>query len=73
MQCVHVLLMAVTCQPLHVSPQCLAASLDQAVRPEDVYFNTLVRILTTRCMTPAQYFGSGEHGKTRCVLCCLKG
>ncbi|GLI66006.1 hypothetical protein VaNZ11_009617 [Volvox africanus] len=38
----------------------LAASLDLAVRPEDPYFNTLVRIMTTRCMTQAKYFGSGE-------------
>lgn len=38
----------------------LAASLDAAVRPDDPYFNKLVRIMTTRCMTQALYFGSGD-------------
>ncbi|GFR51506.1 hypothetical protein Agub_g13921 [Astrephomene gubernaculifera] len=38
----------------------LAASLDGATRPDDPYFNKLVRIMTTRCMTQAQYFGSGD-------------
>ncbi|DBA70092.1 TPA: hypothetical protein ACH3X2_012255 [Trebouxia sp. C0005] len=38
----------------------LAASLDEAVRPEDSYFNKLIRIMATRCMTQAVYFGSGE-------------
>jgi hypothetical protein len=56
------------CSPPHAPsisvslPQALAASLDTAVRAGDGYFNTLVRILTTRCMTPAQYFGSGDQG-----------
>lgn len=45
--------------------QTLAASLDVATRPADKYFNKLVRILTTRCMTQALYFGSGDHGKSR--------
>lgn len=40
--------------------QVLATSLDQAVRRDDPYFNKLVRILCTRCMTQAQYFGSGD-------------
>lgn len=40
--------------------QTLAASLDEAVRPEDSYFNKLIRIMATRCMTQAVYFGSGE-------------
>ncbi len=40
--------------------QALAASLDAAVRPDDPYFNTLLRILATRCMTQAAYFGSGD-------------
>jgi exosome complex exonuclease DIS3/RRP44 len=40
--------------------QALAASLDAAVRPGDAYFNKLVRILATRCMTQAAYFGSGD-------------
>ncbi|KAF5828225.1 hypothetical protein DUNSADRAFT_18006 [Dunaliella salina] len=39
----------------------LAESLDAAVRPEDPYFNKLVRILSTRCMTQALYFCSGDH------------
>jgi len=42
--------------------QTLAESLDAAVRPEDPYFNKLVRILSTRCMTQALYFCSGDHG-----------
>ncbi|GJP42959.1 hypothetical protein CLOM_g2479 [Closterium sp. NIES-68] len=37
----------------------LADSLDQAVGP-DPYFNKLIRILTTRCMTQAVYFPSGQ-------------
>jgi exosome complex exonuclease DIS3/RRP44 len=41
----------------------LADSLDNAVRREDPQFNKLLRILTTRCMTPAQYFCSGEISK----------
>jgi len=38
----------------------LADSLDAAQRPSDPYFNKLLRILSTRCMMPAQYFCSGE-------------
>lgn len=38
----------------------LAASLDSAVRSGDAYFNKLVRIMATRCMTQAQYFGSAD-------------
>lgn len=37
----------------------LAASLEQASLPEFPYFNTLLRILTTRCMLQAVYFCSG--------------
>ncbi|CAI7867031.1 unnamed protein product, partial [Closterium sp. NIES-54] len=37
----------------------LADSLDRAVGP-DPYFNKLIRILTTRCMTQAVYFPSGQ-------------
>ncbi|RGB37777.1 exosome complex exonuclease RRP44-like protein [Rhizophagus diaphanus] len=37
----------------------LADSLDEAVLPEDPYFNKLLRILTTRCMMQATYFCSG--------------
>lgn len=40
--------------------QTLALSLDGAVREEDGYFNKLVRIMATRCMTQAIYFGSGD-------------
>lgn len=38
----------------------LAESLDRAVKSDDPYFNQLVRILSTRCMTPAIYFSSGS-------------
>lgn len=38
----------------------LAASLDKCVDPETPYFNTLVRIMATRCMTSAEYFCSGS-------------
>ncbi|CAI2166056.1 14609_t:CDS:10 [Funneliformis geosporum] len=37
----------------------LADSLDEALLPGDAYFNKLLRILTTRCMTQAEYFCSG--------------
>lgn len=40
--------------------QALAESLDLALRSDDAYFNKLVRIMATRCMTQAAYFGSGE-------------
>jgi exosome complex exonuclease DIS3/RRP44 len=33
------------------SSRALAGSLDGAVRGDDPYFNTLVRIMATRCMT----------------------
>ena len=42
----------------------LADSLDGAVMESDPYFNELVRILSTRCMSPAQYFCSGEYKPT---------
>jgi len=38
----------------------LAESLDLAVRAEDPYFNKLIRIMATRCMTQAVYLNSGE-------------
>ncbi|EMD35164.1 hypothetical protein CERSUDRAFT_116633 [Gelatoporia subvermispora B] len=38
----------------------LAASLDQCVDLEEPAFNTLVRIMTTRCMLSAEYFCSGS-------------
>jgi len=37
----------------------LAQSLDEAVIPSNPYFNTMLRILTTRCMMQAVYFCSG--------------
>ncbi|CAL1543487.1 unnamed protein product [Lymnaea stagnalis] len=37
----------------------LADSLDRAVVPENPYFNTMLRIVTTRCMMQAVYFCSG--------------
>ncbi len=37
----------------------LAVSLEQASLPEFPYFNTLLRILATRCMLQAVYFCSG--------------
>ncbi|KAL6771469.1 hypothetical protein ACKKBG_A26505 [Auxenochlorella protothecoides x Auxenochlorella symbiontica] len=42
------------------SSKTLAASLDGAMRASDPYFNKLVRIMATRCMTQAVYFNSGE-------------
>eukprot|EP01132_Coremiostelium_polycephalum_P004708 gene4708-5880_t len=38
----------------------LSESLDLCTRDDDTYFNTLCRILTTRCMSPAIYFSSGS-------------
>ena len=37
----------------------LAETLDTAIRPDEPYFNQLVRILTTRCMMQAIYICSG--------------
>lgn len=37
----------------------LAESLDLAVKPENPYFNTMLRIMATRCMMQAVYFASG--------------
>ena len=39
----------------------LAASLDACVDPAHPFFNTLARILATRCMTAAEYFCAGAH------------
>nr|CAD7453909.1 unnamed protein product [Timema tahoe] len=41
----------------------LAESLDAAVRPDNPYFNTMLRILATRCMLQAVYFASGMMQK----------
>jgi exosome complex exonuclease DIS3/RRP44 len=46
------------------SSAALGKSLDLARRPNDPYFNTLVRLTATRCMTQARYFGSGEVGSS---------
>ncbi|TFK40883.1 RNB-domain-containing protein [Crucibulum laeve] len=41
----------------------LAASLDKCVDPAEPAFNTLVRIMATRCMLSAEYFCSGSVGR----------
>lgn len=41
----------------------LALSLDAAVRKDNSYFNTMLRILATRCMMQAVYFISGTISK----------
>lgn len=42
------------------SSKALADSLDQCIDPDDPYFNTLIRIMSTRCMMAAQYYSSGS-------------
>lgn len=42
----------------------LASSLDRCVDPENPFFNTLIRILATRCMTSAEYFCAGAHAES---------
>ncbi|MCP8719273.1 MAG: RNB domain-containing ribonuclease [Asgard group archaeon] len=44
------------------SSKALADSLDRCVDSKDPYFNTLVRIMSTRCMMAAEYFPSGSYG-----------
>lgn len=46
------------------SSKALADSLDRCVDPENPFFNTLVRILATRCMTSAEYFCAGAHAES---------
>jgi exosome complex exonuclease DIS3/RRP44 len=41
------------------SGKALADSLDRIVKPDNAYFNTMLRILATRCMLQAVYFISG--------------
>ncbi|CDO91991.1 unnamed protein product [Kluyveromyces dobzhanskii CBS 2104] len=41
------------------SSKALADSLDRCEDPNDPYLNTLVRIMSTRCMMAAQYFHAG--------------
>ncbi|KAF2761875.1 ribonuclease R [Pseudovirgaria hyperparasitica] len=43
------------------SSKALADSLDTCVDPQQPFFNTLVRILATRCMMSAEYFCSGTQ------------
>ncbi|KAI5466700.1 hypothetical protein BGZ63DRAFT_345438 [Mariannaea sp. PMI_226] len=43
------------------SSKALADSLDQCVDERDPFFNTLVRIMATRCMMSAEYFCSGTQ------------
>lgn len=45
------------------SSKALADSLDRCVDPENPFFNTLIRILATRCMTSAEYFCAGSHAE----------
>ena len=42
------------------SSKALAGSLDTCTDPREPFLNTLIRIMATRCMTPAQYFCSGD-------------
>ncbi|KAM9918710.1 hypothetical protein OXX59_008454, partial [Metschnikowia pulcherrima] len=44
------------------SSRALADSLDRCVDEKDPYFNTLIRIMSTRCMMAAEYFSSGVYG-----------
>ena len=43
------------------SSKALADSLDTCVDPNNPFFNTLIRILATRCMMSAEYFCSGTQ------------
>jgi exosome complex exonuclease DIS3/RRP44 len=43
------------------SSKALADSLDICIDPEEPFFNTLIRIMATRCMMPAEYFCSGTQ------------
>jgi exosome complex exonuclease DIS3/RRP44 len=43
------------------SSKALADSLDTCVEPAEPFFNTLVRIMATRCMMSAEYFCSGTQ------------
>ncbi|KAL1964668.1 hypothetical protein VTN77DRAFT_6694 [Rasamsonia byssochlamydoides] len=45
------------------SSKALADSLDRCVDPKNPFFNTLIRILATRCMTSAEYFCAGAHAE----------
>ncbi|KAJ4295868.1 exosome catalytic subunit dis3 [Collariella sp. IMI 366227] len=43
------------------SSRALADSLDACINPAEPFFNTLVRIMATRCMMAAEYFCSGTQ------------
>ena len=43
------------------SSKALADSLDECVDAKDPFFNTLIRIMATRCMMSAEYFCSGTQ------------
>ncbi|KAG7006686.1 exosome complex exonuclease dis3 [Physcia stellaris] len=43
------------------SSKALATSLDTCTDAQEPFFNTLVRILATRCMMSAEYFCAGAH------------
>jgi exosome complex exonuclease DIS3/RRP44 len=43
------------------SSRALADSLDTCVDPKEPFFNTLIRIMATRCMMAAEYFCSGTQ------------
>ncbi|MCJ1399819.1 exosome catalytic subunit dis3 [Xylographa trunciseda] len=43
------------------SSKALADSLDTCIDPKETFFNTLVRIMATRCMMSAEYFCSGTQ------------
>jgi len=45
------------------SSKALADSLDAAVRATDPYFNKLIRIMATRCMSQAAYISAGEYSE----------
>lgn len=45
------------------SSRALADSLDGCVDPAEPFFNTLVRIMATRCMMSAEYFCSGTQSE----------
>lgn len=49
------------------SGKALAESLEKAVLPENPFFNTMLRILTCRCMTQAVYFSSGTCERSEYV------
>lgn len=59
----EVLIKAGACKGVQVaveSAKALATSLNEAVLPNYPYFNTLLRIMATRCMMQAIYFCSGS-------------